>query len=61
MNPNFQIPWSQQQVSGPYSEPEQSNPRTPIIFLKMHFNIILPPTPVFQAVSVPSGFPTKSP
>ena len=29
------------------------------LFLMIHFNIILPSTPVFQVVSFPSGFPTK--
>jgi hypothetical protein len=39
------LPHSQKPATCPYPEPDWSSPRPPSHFSKLHFNIILPPTP----------------
>jgi hypothetical protein len=41
------LPWSQKPTTGPDPEPDESSPNTPSnhIFIRLHFNIILPSMP----------------
>jgi len=34
MQPEGSLPYSQQPVTGAYTEPDESNPQVPILFLK---------------------------
>ena len=61
MEPEGSLPNSQEPISCPYPEPDQSNPCPQCHFLKTHFNIKPPhlclglPRGLF-----PTGFPTKT-
>jgi hypothetical protein len=46
MQPEDQVPYSQQPANGPCPEPDESSSRPHIHFRKIHFNIILPAMPV---------------
>jgi len=47
------LPHSQVPATCPYAEPDQScTCHTPFHFLKIHFNIVLPPTPGFSKWSL---------
>jgi len=39
MEPEGSLPHSKELATCPYPEPDQSSPRTPTHFLKIHFNI----------------------
>jgi hypothetical protein len=45
LEPEGSLPCSQEPAAGSDPELDQSSPRHPILFSKIHFNIILPPTP----------------
>jgi hypothetical protein len=44
VEPEGSVPYSQQSATGPYPELDESSPYLPILFSKIHFNIIIPPT-----------------
>jgi hypothetical protein len=46
MEPKGSLPCSQQPSNGPHPEPDESNPTFQPYFSKIHFNAILPSTPV---------------
>jgi hypothetical protein len=41
MEPEDSLPCSQEPATGPYTEPDESNPHPPTYMTKIHFNIIL--------------------
>jgi hypothetical protein len=45
MEPEGSLLYSQQPATCPYPKADQSSPRPPSHFLKIHFNIILPSMP----------------
>jgi hypothetical protein len=56
MEPESSLPRSQEPSTGPYPEPDRSNPyhTSPSYLRKIHFNIVHPPTPwSFQCSSTP--------
>jgi hypothetical protein len=59
MEPEGLSPHSQQLATCPYPEPDWSSPCPPSNLSQIHFNIILPSTPVFQVVSFPQVSPLK--
>ena len=54
------LPHSQEPVTCPYLEPDQSNTRPHPPSWKISFAVILPSTPGFSSVLFPSGLPTKT-
>jgi hypothetical protein len=50
---------SQKPTTSPYPEPAASSTQLPILFPKIHSNIILPLTPSLSIGPFPSGYPTK--
>jgi hypothetical protein len=56
MKPGGSLPCSQEPSTGPYPEPDQSNPS---YLSKIHFNIVYPSTSWSSQWSLPSGFPTN--
>jgi hypothetical protein len=44
MEPEVSLLCSQELSTGPYPQPDQSSPYYHILFFKIHFYIILPPT-----------------
>jgi len=46
MEPGELLPCSKEPATGSYLEPYGSNPHPYIVFFKIYFNIILPPTPI---------------
>jgi hypothetical protein len=61
MEPESSLPHSQQPITRPYSEPDQSSPRPVFHFLKIHFNIILPFKPASSKWSPSFRFPHQNP
>jgi hypothetical protein len=60
MEPEGSVPCSQKPATGPYPDPAESiRPINPYL-LKVHLNVILPPTPRSSKWSLPSGLPTKT-
>jgi hypothetical protein len=61
MEPEGLLPFLQKPASRPYPEPaESSSPIDPYL-PKVHFNVILPPTPGFSQWSLPFGPPNQNP
>jgi hypothetical protein len=58
--PESSLPCSQKPSTGSYLEPDKPSPYHPILFSKIHFNIILPLTSTFLSGFFPSGYPTKT-
>jgi len=59
MQPDGSLQHSQQPAICPYPEPDKYSPRLPIQLLKIHFNITLPSTLVFQVFFSPHFPPPK--
>jgi hypothetical protein len=59
MEPEGSLQHSQEPVTCPYPEPDQSSPCPPSHFLKIHFCIIFTFTPGPSKWFLPSGLPTK--
>jgi hypothetical protein len=59
MEPNDSLPCWEEPSTGTYPEPNQPNPYHTILSLKMHFNIINPPTSYLLSGLFPSRFPTN--
>jgi len=55
------LPHSQVPATCPYPEPDQSSPRQPSHFLKIHLNIILPSKPGSSKWSLALRFPYQTP
>jgi len=53
------LPHSQEPATCPYSKSDQSSPYTQTHYLKIHFNIVLPPTPGFYKWTLSLRFPHK--
>ena len=60
MEPEGSLPRSQVPATCPYPELARSNPYPTSHILKIHLNIVLPPTPGSPKWFLPSGFPTKT-
>jgi hypothetical protein len=58
MEPEGSLPYSQEPSTGPYPEPDQSNPHHPIRS-KIHFNIVHYLRLGLPSRLFPSGFPTN--
>ena len=62
MEPEGSLPHSQLPATCPYPEPDQScTCHTPSHFLKIHFNIVLPPTPGFSKWSLSLSYRHQNP
>jgi hypothetical protein len=61
MEPGGSLPYSQESATCPYPESAQSSPCPPSHFLKIRFNIILPPTPGSPKWSPSLRFPHQNP
>ena len=61
MLPEDSLQCSQEPVSSPYPDLDQSSPRTQFYSLKIYFNIIFPSPPMSSKFSFPSGFRTEEP
>ena len=59
MGTECSLPDSQQHASCPHPQPDQSIPHTPSYFLKILFNITLPPVPISSLRSFYQDFPLQ--
>jgi hypothetical protein len=60
MEPKSSLPCSQEPATGPYPEPDESDPHPKPDFLKIHFKTIIHFHAVLPSGLFTSGFPTKT-
>jgi hypothetical protein len=50
MKPECSLPCSQEPATGPYPEPDECRPHPRILFIIIHLDIILQPTPASSRI-----------